>query len=136
MDQTTATKPSLTTPSSHARATRWTGGVIRPRGLRHRGKPMRVAAWIDRSGSIVAAAIVEGHGPTVLRELLEEQLSRTEAPQRPGEVVVWPSVRAAFRGLEYPAVIVEHDSFLTVVIEDHVDFGKIPGALPVRVGSA
>jgi hypothetical protein len=131
---------STTTPTKHStlgpreRSIRWIGGVIRPRGLQHRGKPMRVAAWIDQSGSLVGAAIVEGHGPTVLRELLDEQLLRTEAARRPNELVVWPSVRAAVRGLEYPTVTVEHDGFLSVVVEDLADFGQIPGGLPVRVG--
>ncbi|PRQ04185.1 hypothetical protein ENSA5_10230 [Enhygromyxa salina] len=139
MEPTTTPKHSLTTPNASERANQpraiqWIGGVVRPRGFRHRGKPMRVAVWIDRAGSIVSAAIVEGHGPSVLRELLEEQLAQTEAAKRPSELVVWPNVRAAFRGLEYPAVVVEHDAFLTVVVEDQADFGRIPGTLPVRVG--
>jgi hypothetical protein len=130
---TVPTKHSLATLRPRERSIRWIGGVIRPRGILHRGKPMRVAAWIDPSGSLVGAAIVEGHGPTVLRELLDEQLLRTEAAQRPNELVVWPSVRAAFHGLEFPTVIVEQDGFLSVVVEDLADFGRIPGDLPVRV---
>jgi hypothetical protein len=134
MEPTTAPTKHSTTLSPRERSIRWIGGVIRPRGLLHRGKPMRVAAWIDQSGSLVGAAIVEGHGPTVLRELLDEQLLQTEPDQRPNELVVWPSVRAAFHGLEYPTVSFERDRFLTVVVEDLADFGQIPAGLRVRVG--
>jgi hypothetical protein len=132
MEPTVIPTKHAVTLNSRERAIRWIGGVVRPHGLKHRGKPMRVAAWIDSSGSVVAAAIVDGHGPTVLRELFEERLAQTESGKRPGELVVWPSVRAAFRGLEYPAVLVERDTFLTVVIEDQADCGWIPGGLPVR----
>lgn len=117
-----------------AAPTRWIGGVIRPRRCTHRGKPMRLAAWIDSAGSILAAAIVEGHGPTVLREMLDELLVEVDEPRRPQTLTVSPDVRAAFAGLEYPAVTVERDEFLILVIEDEVDFGRIPGGLPARVG--
>ena len=124
----TPTRLSLPTPSI-----RWIGGVVRPRGCKHRGKPMRLAAWIDSAGSVLGAAIVEGHGPTVLREMLDELLVTVADERRPQRLTVWPSVHAAFSDLEYPTVIVERDDFLTVVIEDEADFGH---RLPTRTGSA
>lgn len=134
MDPLVAPKPLATTLTTPARppTIRWIGGVLRPYRCKHRGKPMRVAAWITRSGSLLSAAIVEGHGPTVLRELLTELLASTSEAARPSELVVWPNVRAAFADLEYPPVVVEHDIFLTVVIEDHHDAGHIPWQLQVR----
>lgn len=125
----TAASPSPLTP-----APRWIGGVVRPRGFRHQGKPMRVAAWIDSGGSLLAAAIVEGHGPTVLRQLLDELLITVDDEQRPRGLTVWPSAGASFSNLEYPVVSLERDRFLTVVIEDEADDGQIPGYLPVRAG--
>lgn len=132
----TATSTQSPLPSTTAHDIRWIGGVTRPRGLFYRGKPMRVAAWIDPSGWILAAAIVDGHGPTVLKQLLEEALACTQATKRPSKLVVWPSARAAFRGHEYPPVVVERDLFLTVVIDDLADCGRLVAELPVRVGQA
>lgn len=110
----------------------WTGGVHRVRGLRHLGRPMRVAAWIDSSGNLLTAAIVEGHGPSVLLELLEDLLGETPPESRPERITVWPSAAKAFRRLQYPAVSFERDGFLSVVVEDQADFGNIPGDLPIR----
>jgi hypothetical protein len=136
----TTTRPTTHTPNTHTPntsyqpSTRWIGGVVRPHALRHRGKPMRVAAWADSSGVLIGAAIVEGHGPTVLRELFDELLGAVDAAARPSRLTVWPNSHVAFRGLEYPLLIVEHDPFLTLVVEDEADVGRI-SALPVRVGS-
>lgn len=110
---------------------RWIGGVVQPRGLRRDGKPLRVAAWITSGGVVLEAADVDGHGPTVLREMLNELLATTTEDKRPGRITVWPSVRAAFRDIEYPHVVVERDRFLTVVIEDDADAG-FPWGLSVR----
>lgn len=120
---------SLTKPSA-----RWIGGIVRVRGFHRDGKPLRVAAWITRSGDVLDAVIVEGHGPSVLRELFCELLARAGAHRGPAEVVVWPSARAAFRDLQYPEIRVERDLFLSVVIEDQADAGFIPGRLAVRRG--
>ncbi len=125
--------PNTPTPSP-TRAIRWIGGIVRPRGCKYRGKPMRVAAWITDSGSIVAAAIVVGHGPTVLHELLGEQLARADEARRPTELVVSPMVCAAFLTIEYPPVFVEREPFLKLVIDDAADAGQIPGRLPIRRG--
>lgn len=113
---------------------RWIGGVVRPRRLRRKGKPMRVAAWMTDSGNILGAAIVEGHGPTVLRQLLDELLLVAPADRRPDRLVVWPSVRGAFGTLAFPQASFDRDRFLKIVIEDQVSFGFIPGRLPVRRG--
>lgn len=132
-----ASKHPISTPtrlSLPAAPTRWIGGVVRPRGCKHCGKPMRVAAWIDSAGSLLAAAIVEGHGPTVLRELLDQRLAEIDDERRPATLTVRPSERTAFSDLEYPAVTIARDDFLIVVIEDQADFGWIPGRLPVRTG--
>lgn len=136
MDPQVSSKQPLPAPTSLARAKtiRWIGGIVRPHGCKHGGKPMRVAAWITSAGSLLGAAIVEGHGPTVLAALLTELLASTNADERPNELVVWPSARAAFAGLEYPPVVVERNNFLTVVIDDEVEFGHIPGRLSVRKG--
>ena len=119
---------SITPP----RQIRWIGGVLRPRYCTYRDKPMRVAAWITSSGSLVGAAIVDGHGPTVLRDLLTDLLAQAPADMRPTQLVVWPSARAAFRQVEYPPVSIERDEFLSIVIEDLADCGRIPAELPVR----
>jgi hypothetical protein len=121
-------------PVTQPQQVRWIGGVLRPRGCTYRGKPLRVAAWITSCGSLVGAAIVDGHGPTVLRELLTDLLTQAPEDRRPTQLVVWPSVRAAFRRFEYPPVSVEQDQFLSVVIGDEVDCGYIPGRLSVRSG--
>ena len=121
-------------PVTPTRQIRWIGGVLRPHHCTYRGKPVRVAAWITSCGSLIGAAIVDGHGPTVLRELLTELLAEAPADKRPTQLTVWPSVRAAFRQVEYPPVHVERDEFLSVVIDDEVDAGQIPGRLPVRSG--
>lgn len=121
-------------PSPRAPEIRWIGGVVRVPGLSHAGKPMRVAAWITRAGQVLGAAIVEGHGPSLLREMLAELLARTDAQHRPSKVVVWPSVRAAFRDMEFPPVTVDKEMFLSVVIGDHADVGF--RALPLTVRSA
>lgn len=128
--------PTPTRSTLRSAPTHWIGGVVRPRGCTHRGKPMRVAAWIDSAGTILSAAIVEGHGPTVLRELLDALLVEVGDQRRPQTLTVWPSERAAFSGLEYPVVTVERDTFLSLVIEDEADFGRIPGRLPTRSGDA
>ena len=104
-------------------------------GCSRGGKPLRVAAWVC-SGTVLGAAIVDGHGPAVLRELLDELLASTAEHRRATRLIVWPNAQGAVRDLAYPPVSVEHDPFLTVVIEDLADFGQIPGALPVRSASA
>jgi hypothetical protein len=130
------TTSTLTRVSLPKKPIRWIGGVLHPHGCKHHGKPMRVAAWIDGAGSILSAAIVEGHGPTVLRDLLDELLVEVDDERRPATLTVWPSVRSAFSGLEYPPVTIARDDFLLVVIEDEADCGGIPGRLQVRTGSA
>jgi len=119
---------SLPSPSP----VRWVGGIVNPRGFRQGGKPMRLAVWMTSGGTLVDTAIVTGHGPTVLRRMLDEQLARVEADRRPSHVRVWPSVKAAFRDLSFPTVEVEKDLFLKVVVEDQCSFGHLPHDAPVR----
>ena len=123
-----ASTPSPGPLHSSPRSITWIGGVVRPYGM----QGLRVAAWITRGGSLVGAAIVDGHGPSVLGELLDEQLQRAPAERRPDRIVVWPADRAAVRGLQFPPVTLEREGFLKVVIEDLADAGQIPGRLPVR----
>lgn len=130
---TSKQRPPATSSTYQPSPIRWTGGVLRPYGYKHQDKPMRIAAWINNSGDLLAGAIVEGHGPTVLRELLTELLERTPEAKRPIRLVVWPNVRAAFANVEYPPVEVDRDRFLTVVVGDHGDAGRM-FELPVRVG--
>lgn len=121
-------------PNSNIPRERWIGGIVPVRGFRHLGKPMRVAAWITPVGIEIAAAIVEGHGPTVLRALLDDALRKTAPSGRPSRLVVWPVAQAAFRDLKGLPVDVHRDEFLKVVVEDGADAGQIPGDLPVRCG--
>ncbi len=95
---------------------------------------MRLAVWMTSSGRLLDVAIVERHGPFLLRVMLDEQLMLAKEQERPCEVVVWPSVAAAFRTMRFPAVIVEKAMFLKTVVEDQCDFGHLPHGVPARAG--
>ena len=83
------------------------------------------------AGSPIDAAIVVRNCPTMLRTMLDEQLLIADASRRPVEVVVWPSTKAAFRELVFPAVPVRRDEFLRTVVEDLCNFGRLPHGVPV-----
>ena len=119
-------------PRPAVRPVRWVGGVLRPYGFKHAGKPMRLAAWMTSAGTLIDAAIVVRNGPTVLRAMLDEQLLIAEASRRPSEVVVWPGTKSAFRDLSFPSVTVRRDEFLRTVVEDLCDFGQLPHGAPAR----
>ena len=120
-------------PSSlRSRSIIWIGGVVRIGGM----PGQRVAAWITSAGRVVDAAIVDGHGPTVLGEMLGELLQRVPADQRPDELVVWPADRAAVGGLQFPPVTLERDGFLKVVVWDQWYAGAYPDRLSVRCARA
>jgi len=130
---TPATNPSPP-PNSPPRPIRWVGGVIRPRGFRHNGKPMHLAVWITRGGMLLDVAVVSSQGPALLRRMLDEQLQRRDTNERPTNITVWPSVKAAFRDMSFPVVETRKDEFLRVVVEDQCDCGHLPSAAPVRAG--
>ena len=121
------------TPSGTPSPTTWSGDVVRVRGFSHQGKPMRVAAWVDPWRRVLAAAIVDGNGPAVLRRLLDDLLA--EGPKTPGTVQVPPTARGRFQDLEGPAVQVEKDAAVGVMIEDQACAGLLPRGLPVVRGS-
>lgn len=121
-------------PSPPPKPVRWVGGIIRPRGFRHNGKPMHLAAWMTSCGRLLDVAVVSGKGPAVLRRMLDEQLQRRDTSERPSKITVWPSVKAAFRDVSFPVVETNKDEFLKVVVEDHCDFGHLPHDAPVRAG--
>lgn len=115
---------------------RWIGGVVRPRGFVHDGKPMRLAVWITHDGTLIDACIVRGHGPTLLRDLLDEVLALAPPEERATELVVWPAVAKAFADLEFPQVEVRRDEFLRIVVEDLADAGQVPQGLRTRCPAA
>ncbi len=112
----------------------WVGGIVHLRGFRHAGRPMRIAAWMTSSGTLLDAAIVDRNGPTLLRTMLDELTFIAPSGERPTELLVWPAVKSAFKELEFPRVEVLKDEFLRIVVDDHADAGHLPHGLPVRAG--
>jgi hypothetical protein len=121
--------------ASRAERLDWIGGVVRVKIYSNGWRSVRVAAWARPYGELLAAAIVEGHGPTVLRELFDEAMEQAGRHERPTRLIVWPSAERPFRAFEYPEVVVHADPFLKLLVEDAADFGTIPGSLDVRTGS-
>ena len=129
------TRTSNDTPTSPApHPIRWVGGIIRPRGFRREGKPLRLAVWMAPVGTLLDVAIVSARGPAVLRQMLDAQLLRADAHARPSKITVWPSVEKAFRDLSFPEVEVRKDAFLKVVVEDQCSFGHLPHGARVCAG--
>lgn len=121
--------PSTGPVGSHS--VRWTGAVVRVFNLLHQGKPMRVAAWMTHELSLACAAIVEGNGNAVLRQLLDEEIARLPPERRPTELVVWPSAKAAVRGSSLP-VTIQKNEFVRVILDDMSCAGTLRREIPVR----
>lgn len=131
-EMTSATEPPA--PPAPPNSIRWVGGIVRPRGFQHNGKPMHLAVWMTSGGMLLDVAVVSGEGPALLRRMFDEQLQRRDTGERPSKITVWPSVKAAFQDVSFPAVEANKDEFLRIVVEDQCDFGHLPHAAPVRAG--
>jgi len=92
---------------------------------------MRVAAWMTDSLRLATAAIVEGNGNAVLRQLLDEERARLSVDEQPTELVVWPSARSAVRGVPLP-IKFEKDEFVKVLLDDMSCAGTLRRQIPVR----